>query len=146
MHIHPHATYINIIACLFGKEHGKWGFPQRSLTGPLLCRIFFTACQHLLVGCPLRPDFTTASNKITSEELLDLMGYTYGVMDKVADHFNVTKVKGSAAHAGRIRPQSGGSRFSVFTKAWPGSIVDQLKAAVSKCPPLFWFGKLILCW
>eukprot|EP00667_Euglena_gracilis_P001451 EG_transcript_1451 len=38
-------------------------------------------------------DFTSTANKITSEELLDLMGYTYGVMDQVADHFCVTKVK-----------------------------------------------------
>eukprot|EP00667_Euglena_gracilis_P000580 EG_transcript_580 len=38
-------------------------------------------------------DFTTTSNKITSEELLELMGYTYGVMDTVADHYCVTKVK-----------------------------------------------------
>eukprot|EP00667_Euglena_gracilis_P001456 EG_transcript_1455 len=38
-------------------------------------------------------DFTSTANKISSEELLDLMGYTYGVMDKVADQFCVTKVK-----------------------------------------------------
>eukprot|EP00667_Euglena_gracilis_P003367 EG_transcript_3376 len=38
-------------------------------------------------------NFTMASSKITSEELLELMGYTYGVMDKVAEHFHITKVK-----------------------------------------------------
>eukprot|EP00667_Euglena_gracilis_P000925 EG_transcript_923 len=38
-------------------------------------------------------DFTSTANKISSEELLDLMGYTYGVMDRVADHFCVAKVK-----------------------------------------------------
>jgi len=38
-------------------------------------------------------DFTTVSNKISSAELLDLMGYLYGVMDCIADYYHVTKVK-----------------------------------------------------
>jgi class 3 adenylate cyclase len=38
-------------------------------------------------------EFTAASNTITSEELLQFMGYTYGVMDHIADRYGVYKVK-----------------------------------------------------
>jgi len=38
-------------------------------------------------------EFTSVSNTITSEELLQFMGYTYGVMDDVADRYGVYKVK-----------------------------------------------------
>lgn len=38
-------------------------------------------------------EFTSASNVITSEELIQFMGYTYGVMDDIAERYNVYKVK-----------------------------------------------------
>eukprot|EP00668_Euglena_longa_P010109 GGOE01012248.1.p1 GENE.GGOE01012248.1~~GGOE01012248.1.p1 ORF type:complete len:1251 (-),score=392.50 GGOE01012248.1:548-3904(-) len=38
-------------------------------------------------------EFTSASNTMGSEELLQLMGYVYGVMDFIADRFGVYKVK-----------------------------------------------------
>eukprot|EP00667_Euglena_gracilis_P003458 EG_transcript_3466 len=38
-------------------------------------------------------EFTSASNTMGSAELLQLMGYVYGVMDHIADRFRVYKVK-----------------------------------------------------
>eukprot|EP00667_Euglena_gracilis_P000525 EG_transcript_525 len=38
-------------------------------------------------------EFTSASNTLSSEELLRLMGYVYGVMDFMGDSFGVYKVK-----------------------------------------------------
>eukprot|EP00667_Euglena_gracilis_P000447 EG_transcript_447 len=38
-------------------------------------------------------EFTSASNTISSEELITFMGYTYGVMDEIAQRYNVYKVK-----------------------------------------------------
>eukprot|EP00668_Euglena_longa_P011075 GGOE01013432.1.p1 GENE.GGOE01013432.1~~GGOE01013432.1.p1 ORF type:complete len:1134 (+),score=292.86 GGOE01013432.1:137-3403(+) len=38
-------------------------------------------------------EFTTASNAITPEELIQFMSYTFGVMDITAEHFHVHKVK-----------------------------------------------------
>eukprot|EP00667_Euglena_gracilis_P001011 EG_transcript_1009 len=38
-------------------------------------------------------EFTSASNGMASKDLLLLMGYVYGVMDRIADHFGVYKVK-----------------------------------------------------
>eukprot|EP00667_Euglena_gracilis_P002628 EG_transcript_2628 len=37
-------------------------------------------------------EFTAASNALGSRELLSLLGYVYGVMDRIADHFAVYKV------------------------------------------------------
>jgi len=38
-------------------------------------------------------EFTTASNTITPEQLMQFLGYTFGLMDMVADHFRVHKIK-----------------------------------------------------
>eukprot|EP00668_Euglena_longa_P026986 GGOE01033772.1.p1 GENE.GGOE01033772.1~~GGOE01033772.1.p1 ORF type:complete len:1150 (-),score=409.26 GGOE01033772.1:1107-4556(-) len=38
-------------------------------------------------------EFTTTSNSVTPEELIRFMGYTFGVMDAIGDHFHVHKVK-----------------------------------------------------
>eukprot|EP00667_Euglena_gracilis_P000225 EG_transcript_225 len=38
-------------------------------------------------------EFTSASNTMGSKELLQLMGYVYGVMDQIGDRFGVFKVK-----------------------------------------------------
>eukprot|EP00667_Euglena_gracilis_P011028 EG_transcript_11244 len=38
-------------------------------------------------------EFTTTSNAVTPEELIRFMGYTFGVMDAVGDHYHVYKVK-----------------------------------------------------
>eukprot|EP00667_Euglena_gracilis_P001022 EG_transcript_1022 len=38
-------------------------------------------------------EFTTASNAITPDELIQFMGYTFGTMDVVADHYHIYKVK-----------------------------------------------------
>eukprot|EP00667_Euglena_gracilis_P001576 EG_transcript_1576 len=38
-------------------------------------------------------EFTTASNAITPQELIQFMGYTFGTMDAAAEHFHIHKVK-----------------------------------------------------
>eukprot|EP00667_Euglena_gracilis_P000539 EG_transcript_539 len=38
-------------------------------------------------------EFTTASNAISPDELIQFMGYTFGTMDVAADHYHVHKVK-----------------------------------------------------
>eukprot|EP00669_Euglena_mutabilis_P002621 TRINITY_DN132_c0_g1_i1.p1 TRINITY_DN132_c0_g1~~TRINITY_DN132_c0_g1_i1.p1 ORF type:complete len:999 (-),score=276.51 TRINITY_DN132_c0_g1_i1:532-3528(-) len=38
-------------------------------------------------------EFTATSNCVTPDELIKFLGYTFGVMDRIADHFHVHKVK-----------------------------------------------------
>jgi class 3 adenylate cyclase len=38
-------------------------------------------------------EFTATSNVVTAEELIQFLGYTFGTMDAIADHFHVYKVK-----------------------------------------------------
>jgi len=38
-------------------------------------------------------EFTTTSNSVTPEELIQFMGYTFGTMDTIAEHWGIYKVK-----------------------------------------------------
>eukprot|EP00668_Euglena_longa_P028595 GGOE01035876.1.p1 GENE.GGOE01035876.1~~GGOE01035876.1.p1 ORF type:complete len:1162 (-),score=411.87 GGOE01035876.1:1521-4565(-) len=68
-------------------------------------------------------EFTTASNAITPEELIQFMGYTFGTMDAAAEIYNVHKVKtmgdaylGVAGLPGSESP-SGNTALDVLTFA-----------------------------
>eukprot|EP00667_Euglena_gracilis_P000689 EG_transcript_688 len=82
------------------KEKEAFGAVIRAMYPPLVAKLVLAGETHIVYDVPRVTvffsdiyEFTTASNAITAEELIQFMGYTFGVMDAAAEHFHVHKVK-----------------------------------------------------